>query len=489
MISTPPRPSASHLRAALVLACIANFMVILDIAIVNVALPPIRHALGFSEVGLQWVLNAYTITSAGFLLLGGRAADLLGHRSVFVWGMLLFALASLAGGLADSRAVMVIARLTQGLGAAVIAPASLSIITSAHMPGTERHRAVGLWGAAGAVGGSSGALLGGVLTGLLSWRWIFFINVPIGLGAVIAARRLLSPHPREGASRNFDLIGAVTGTVGLSLLVFAIVRADSTGWGDWETRVLILAGLGVIGLFLAIEGRIAALPLLPLGLFRSRSLAVSNTLIVINSAASFGMWFFFSVYLQEVKGYTPIRAGLTFLPMNLSLVLTAAAVSKAMRHVGPKRLQVLGMVVMAAGLGLFTRITVASSYFPTLMAPSLMSAIGMQIGLIPGTISATSSVRAGEAGLASAVTNTARLFGSALGLAILATIASAHTSSALRDTVGAAHADGEALVTGFHVAFAVAAVMALSGALLCALLMPRHETGSTAVARAGGYSR
>jgi EmrB/QacA subfamily drug resistance transporter len=462
----------SHLRAALILAGVANFMVILDIAIVNVALPPIRHALGFSEVGLQWVLNGYTITSAGFLLLGGRAADLLGHRSVFVWGMLLFAIASLTGGLADSRAVMLSARLAQGLGAAVIAPASLSIITSAYSDARTRHRAVGIWGAAGAVGGSSGALLGGLLTGLLSWRWIFFINVPIALVAAIAARHLLSERRRGGPKRNFDLAGALTGTIGLSVLVFGIVRTNSSGWGDRGTLTLILAGLGVLGLFLAIEGRIAEVPLMPLRLFRSRRLSVANTLIVINSAASFGMWFFFSVYLQEVKGYTPIRAGLTFLPMNLSLIVTAAVVSRAVQRVGTKLLQVLGMIVMAVGLGLFTRMTVTSGYLADLLVPSMLSAIGMQIGLIPGTIAAVSDIDPREAGLASAVTNTARLFGSALGLAILATIATTQTNSDLRHPTAPVHTTAEALVSGFRLAFVISALMALCGAALSALLMP-----------------
>ena len=238
---------------------------------------------------------------------------------------------------------------------------------------------------------------------------------------------------------------------------------------------MILAGLGVLGLFLAIEGRIAEVPLMPLRLFRSRSLSVANTLIVINSAASFGMWFFFSVYLQEVKGYTPIRAGLTFLPMNLSLIVTAAVVSRAVQRVGTKRLHVLGMMVMAVGLGLFTRISVTGGYLTDLLVQSLMSAIGMQIGLIPGTIAAVADVDPREAGLASAVTNTARLFGSALGLAILATIATTQTNSDLRHPTAAVHTTAEALVSGFHVAFAVSAVMALCGAVLAALLMPGHS--------------
>ena len=310
-------PQTPHLRATLLLSCLAQFMVILDVSVVNVALPAIRHGLGFSEVDLQWVVNAYTVTFAGFLLLGGRAADLLGRRRVFVSGLMLFALASLAGGIADSQGVLIAARAVQGLGGAVIAPASLSILTTTFSEGAARNRAVGIWGAMGGAGGAAGVLLGGILTDLLSWRWILFINVPIGIIAAIAAQHYIVESRNAGRAREFDLRGALAATSGLTLLVLGIVRTDQTGWGDSSTLLLITAGVALLALFVLIEGRFAREPLMPLRIFRSRTLSASNIVVLLVGASSFGMWFFVSLYLQQVLGYSPIRAGLAFLPMTL----------------------------------------------------------------------------------------------------------------------------------------------------------------------------
>jgi EmrB/QacA subfamily drug resistance transporter len=466
------QPKHQHLRATLILACLAQFMVILDVSVVNVALPAIRHALHFSESGLQWVVNAYTVTFAGFLLLGGRAADLLGRRRVFVAGLTLFGLASLAGGLADSRTVLVVARLIQGLGGAIIAPASLTIITTTFTSPTERNRAVGFWGAMGGAGGAAGALLGGVITDALGWRWILFINLPIGLIAAFAAHRMLVEGRNPNATRSFDLSGALSATVGLSLLVLGIVRTDTTGWGDATTLVLMIAGLALLGVFLAIEGRLAKAPLMPLRLFSSRSLSVANLIMMLVGASTFAMWFFFSLYMQQVRGYSPLHAGLIFLPMTICIILGSTIASRITLRVGAKRLLVGGMLVLAAGLLLFARLDLHGSYLGDMLAPSLITSIGMPFAFIPSTIAATSGVAPQEAGLASGVINTARMFGGALGLAVLATLASSTTSGDLHHPTAAIHTLNQALIDGFQLAFLLGAALAFAGALIAAFGMP-----------------
>jgi len=467
------QPHKQHLTATLFLACMAQFMVILDVSVVNVALPSIKHALDFTEGGLQWVVNAYTVTFAGFLLLGGRAADLLGRRSVFVWGLVLFALASLAGGLADSRTLLIIARLVQGLGGAVIAPASLSILTSTFTEPKERHRAIGLWGAMGGAGGAAGVLLGGVITQALSWRWILFINLPIGLLAAFFSYRLLSESRNEHATRNFDVVGALSATAGLSLLVYGIVRTDTSGWGDTTTLVTIIAGVALLVLFIGIEGKFAKAPLMPLRLFKSRQLSAANLVIGMVGASTFAMWFFLSLYLQDVQGYSPLKTGFVFLPMTVLLVICSTIASRITMKVGPRRLLIAGMLGLAVGLALFTRISAGGSYLSETLAPSLITSFAMPFAFIPGTICATSGVAPHEAGLASAVASTARLVGGALGLAVLATLATSHSDSLLHHPTAAVHTANQALVSGFHVAFAVAAGIALFGALISAVGMPR----------------
>jgi EmrB/QacA subfamily drug resistance transporter len=299
--------SKRHLNIILALACLAQFMVVLDVSVVNVALPAIRGALHFSEQDLQWVVNAYTVTFAGFLLLGGRAADLLGRRRVFASGLVLFALASLAGGIATSQTLLIAARAAQGLGGAIVAPASLSILTTTFEEGAARNRAVGIWGAMGGAGGAAGVLLGGVLTDLLSWRWILFINIPIGLLAATFALRYI-PETREAVRRrSFDLAGAITATVGLSVLVLGIVRTDVTGWGSASTLGLLISGAALLALFVTIEGRIARSPLMPLRIYASRTLSAANIVVLMIGAAVFAMWFFLSLYLQQVLGYSPLR--------------------------------------------------------------------------------------------------------------------------------------------------------------------------------------
>lgn len=460
-------------------------MVILDVSVVNVALPSIRTALHFSEVDLQWVVNAYTVTFAGFMLLGGRAADLIGRRRVFVTGLVLFALSSLAGGLANSQGVLIAARAIQGLGGAIIAPASLSILTATFEEGAARNRAVGIWGAMGAAGGSAGVLLGGVLTDVLGWRWILFINIPIGLiAAVLAERYILEGRAARGSIRDFDLMGALTATIGLSLLVFGIVRTDTTGWGSASTLAVMAGGLAVLGLFVWIEGWVAKAPLMPLGIFRSRTLSASNVIVLLLGAAVFGMWFFVSLYLQQVLGYTPIQAGLAFLPMTALLATCSVVASRAVRRVGAKPLLLVGMSLLTVGLLLFTDVAANGSYLGNVLAPSLLVALGMGIAFVPVTISAVAGVRPQEAGLASGIVNTSRMFGGALGLAILATIATSRTTSDLHHLVAGVNSTHTALADGFQVAFLVAAGFALAGALAALFWLPRvpqHPGQPTAV--------
>jgi EmrB/QacA subfamily drug resistance transporter len=471
LFMTPDTDTAQprHLTATLLLSCLAQFMVILDVSVVNVALPAIRGGLHFSEVDLQWVVNAYTVTFAGFLLLGGRAADLLGRRRVFVAGLVLFALASLAGGIANSQGVLIGARAVQGLGGAIIAPASLSILTTTFAEGAARNRAVGIWGAMGGAGGAAGVLLGGVITDLLSWRWILFINIPIGILAALAARHFITESRREGVARDFDLRGALTATVGLSLLVLGIVRTDQTGWGSAQTLALIAAGLVLLAAFVVVEGRFARAPLMPLRIWASRTLAAANVVVLLVGAATFGMWFFVSLYLQQVLGYSPIRAGLAFLPMTLCIVAGSTIASRTVARVGAKPLLVLGMTLMTIGLALFTNISVHGDYPIDVLLPGLLVGIGMGFAFVPATISAVAGVARAEAGLASGLVNTSRLFGGALGLAVLAAIATSHTNSQLAQGAGA-HA---ALVSGFQLAFAIGAASSLVGGLVAAFGLPR----------------
>ena len=467
-----------HLTATLLLACLAQFMVILDVSVVNVALPAIRNGLHFSEVDLQWVVNAYTVTFAGFLLLGGRAADLLGRRKVFVFGLVLFALASLAGGLSNDQGLLIAARAAQGLGGAVIAPASLSILTTTFTEARERNRAVGIWGAMGGAGGAAGVLLGGVLTDLLSWRWILFINVPIGLFAAYFAYRLIAEGRNASRTRDFDLIGAFTVTVGLSLLVLGIVRTDQTGWGSADTLALIAGGIAVLLAFLVIEGRFARSPLMPLRIYRSRTLSAANVIVLLVGGSTFGMWFFVSLYLQQVLGYSPIKAGLAFLPMTLCIVAGSTIASRAVVRVGARPLLVAGLISLTAGLLMFTDVSVHGTYLGVMLVPSLLVALGIGFSFVPATILAVQGVQPHEAGLASGLVNTSRLFGGALGLAVLAAIATSKTNHDLRS--GAAHSVHAALTSGFELAFIIAGGFALISVLVAVFGLPRVARQSAA---------
>ena len=466
----------------LALCCAAQFMVILDVSIVNVALPSIRTDLGFSATGLQWVVNAYTLAFAGFLLLGGRAADLLGRREVFIFGLGLFGVASLAGGLAQSEGTLVAARAVQGLGGAVVAPATLSILTTTFSEGSERNRALGFWGAMGGAGGAAGALLGGVLTQGLSWRWILFVNVPVALVAVVAAVRVVRvARPAQAVRRHFDLAGALSVTAGLVVLTYAIVRTDVVGWGSTRTLVTAAVGVALLSVFGAIEGRLAAAPLVPLRIFGSRQLSAANLVVFMLGAAVFAMWYFVSLYLQEVLRYTPIRTGLAFLPMTLAIIVCSARAGRLVARFGPGPPLALGMGMVAVGMLLFARLPVDGTYLADVLVPSLLTAAGLGLAFVPVTIAAVAGVSAPEAGLASGLVNTSRQVGGSLGLAVLATLATQHT-----DAVTGRVGEALALTEGFHRAFGLGAVFAAIGALAALGLLTgaRSRRPETAAARA-----
>jgi EmrB/QacA subfamily drug resistance transporter len=451
----------------LVLCCLAQFMVVLDVSIVNVALPSISADLGFSAASLAWVVNAYTLAFAGFLLLGGRAADLLGRREVFAGGLALFALASLAGGLAQSELALVCARAAQGLGGAVVAPATLSILTTGFPEGHERNRALGLWGAMGAIGGASGALLGGLLTEALSWRWILLVNVPIGLFGALAALRVVRTGRREaGATRDFDLAGALTVTCGLVVLTYGIVQSAAHGWGSARTLLTLAVGAILLAAFVVVEGRMAVRPLVPLRIFASRALSGANVVVFCLGASVFAMWYFVSLYLQQVLGYSPIEAGAAFVPMPITIAACTQAATRLTGRYGPGPVLTAGMASIAAGMLLFARVAPDGGYGSDVLAPALLCSAGIGFSFVPVTIAATTGVHRTEAGLASGLVNTSRQMGGSLGLALLATVATQRTEAL---DGGVAHV--EALTEGFQRAFALGAALALTGSVVSALVL------------------
>jgi EmrB/QacA subfamily drug resistance transporter len=471
------RRAAAARWPTLVLACVAQFMVILDVSVVNVALPSIRDDLGFSATGLQWVVNAYTLTFAGFLLLGGRATDLLGRRRVFIGGLLLFSLASLVGGFAQNEGMLVAARAAQGLGGAVISPATLAIITTTFTEGSERNKALGAWGAMGGAGGAFGVLAGGLLTDLLSWQWVLFINVPIGLAAALLAPRFVAEGRDRTRPRVFDVAGALAVTLGLVAIVFAIVRTDVNGWGSAQTLVVLAAGLALIAVFLLIEGRLASHPLMPLRIFRSRPLSSANAIVFALGGAMFAMWFFVSLYLQQVLGYSPLKAGLAFLPMTITIIVGSTIASRLVTRIGVKPLLVGGMTVEAIGMLLFSRVSADGAFVSDVLLPGLLTAGGLGMAFVPVTIAAVAGVAPSEAGLASGLVNTSRQMGGALGLAILATVATARTDA----LAPGAHPSAAALTAGFDRAFEVGAGFALAGALVALFALqvkPRREAAA-----------
>ena len=471
--ATSSKPDRST-NALLIVVCLAQFMVILDVAIVNVALPSMRAGLHFSTTGLQWVVNAYTLTFAGFLMLGGRSADLLGRRRVFLAGVALFSLSSLLCALADSRGLLIGARALQGFAGAVLSPATLSIITSSLPEGRERNRGLAAWGAVGGLGASSGALLGGVLTQAFGWPAIFAVNVPLGALVVVFGLRVIPAHLPAAGRRHFDVTGAVLVTAALVSVTFGIVRTDTLGWGSPGVLVPLLGGLVLLAAFLLVEARFAQEPLVPLSIFRIGHLRAANSVVLLLYASQFPSWFFLTLYLQQVLHYSAIEAGLGFLPMTLSIFAASTLAPRVVARFGSRRVITAGMLTAAVGLMLLSDVAPGGTYVSDVLAGAFLSALGMGFTLVPATIVAMQGVEGRQSGVASGLLNTSRLVGGALGLAVLSTIAAGQT--------GAAGGSALAVTNGFELAFHVAAVIALAGAAIAAFLLrePAASAGSEA---------
>jgi EmrB/QacA subfamily drug resistance transporter len=452
----------------LVLICLAQFMVILDATIVNVALPSIQKDLDLSEANLQWIINAYTLVFGGFLLLGGRAGDLLGRKQLFLIGLVIFTVASLLDGLAQTEGMLIGSRALQGLGAALISPAALSIISTTFEEGAERAKALGVW-AAIAIGGSAvGLILGGVLTQSFSWPWIFFVNVPVGIVGFVLSLRLVPESRDESAHRSYDVGGAVTVTAGLMALVYAIVKAETDGWTSATTIGFFVASVVLLSAFLVIELRHKA-PLVRLSIFRTRSLSTANIVMFLVGAGMFAMFFFNTLYIQRVLGYGPLKAGLAFLPFTAGIMVSAGIASQLATRVGVRLVAAVGMVLTVIGMGLLTQLPVHGTYLANVLPSTIISSLGMGAVFMPLTLVATTGLEDEDQGLASGLFNTSQQIGGALGLAILSTVAASKTAGA-----GGAD-DPAALVEGFHWAFAGGAVfVAVALVAMLALLRARH---------------
>lgn len=471
------REAESRRWAGLALLCTAFFMVVLDVAVVNVALPPIQADLGFSAANLQWVVSAYALTFGGLLLLGGRSADLLGRRRMFVVGLLLFSAASLLGGLAWSEASMIAARALQGVGAAVMTPAALSIIMTMFSEGAERNKALGVWGAVGASGATFGLIVGGVLADTVGWEWIFLLNVPIGL-ATAALAFVLVPESRASTGlRRFDLAGAASVTAGLALLVYGIVDANDAGWASAQTVGLLVAAAALLVAFGVIELRSAA-PLLPLSIFRLRSLSGSNAANLMLGGAMFGTFFVITLYLQQVLGFSPLEAGVAWLATSLTAFVSAITSQALVTRVGMKAPLTAGLTVAAVGIFLFSRVSASGSYFPDLFVPMVVLGLGMAMAFVSVSIGALEGVAERDAGLASGLMNTTQQIGGALGVAVFSTIAVSRTGDVLASAPDTTQA--VAATEGFQSALLAGSGIALVGALLAVVLIRRGGTGAEA---------
>ena len=447
---------------ALYVLCAGSLMIVLDMTIVNVALPSIRTDLGFSETSLAWVVNAYLLTFGGFLLLGGRLGDLFGHRRLFLAGITLFTLASAACGLSDSQGTLIAARAVQGFGGAVASAVSLSLIMNLFTSPADRAKAMGVFGFVASGGGSIGVLLGGVLTGTINWHWIFLINLPIGVAVVLFSMRLVPAASGSGVSGRIDFGGAATVTAALMLAVYAIVNGNQNGWTSGETLGLLAGAVALFAAFLAIESRVSA-PLVPLRLFRLRNLATANVVGVFWAAAMFAAFFLSALYLQLVLGYSPLRVGLAFLPANLVMgFLSLGFSAKIVMRFGIKRPLAAGLSLAAVALLLFARAPVGGHFLVDLLPGMILLGIGAGIAFNPVLLAAMSDVAPEESGLASGVVNTSFMMGGALGLAVLASVASSRTDSLTKS--GEGHL--AALTGGYHISFLLGAIFALSAAAI-----------------------
>jgi EmrB/QacA subfamily drug resistance transporter len=469
---------------ALYVLTLGSLMIVLDVTIVNVALPSIREDLGFSETSLAWVVNAYLLTYGGFLLLGGRLGDLYGHRRLFLIGIALFTLASLACGLSTTQWMLIGARTVQGLGGAIASAVSLSLMMTLFTEPADRAKAMGIFGFVAAGGGSIGVLLGGVLTDLISWHWIFLVNVPIGALVILLSLRLLPAERAQAMSSRLDVAGAVTVTAALIIAVYAIVNGNQNGWTSATTLGLLGTSVAVLALFLGIESRVRS-PLVPLGLFKHRNISVSNIVGVLWAAAMFAWFFLSALYLQLVLGYSPLEVGLSFLPANLIMGAFSIGLSaKLVMRFGFRKPLATGLLLAAAGLLLFVRAPVDGNFLVDVLPSMILLGFGAGIAFNPVLLAAMSDVEPSESGLASGLVNTSFMMGGALGLAVLASIAASRSHS-LR--LGGA-SELSALTGGYHVAFLVGAAFAAAAAVIGGALlreaepMAAHEPGHAAAA-------
>ncbi|MFE7811490.1 MFS transporter [Streptomyces sp. NPDC057433] len=449
--------------AVLAVVCGGQFLVVLDVSVVNVALPSVRSDLALSEAGLQWVVNAYVLAFAGFLLLGGRIADLFGRERTFLIGLGVFTVASLAGGLAQGPWTLVTARAVQGLGGAVLAPTTLSILTTSFPDGARRTRAIGTWTAVGAGGGAAGGLVGGLLTDYLSWRWVLLVNVPIGVVLLTGAVLCLPVH-RGGLARRLDVSGAVLVTSGVAALAYGITASESQGWSSGRAMLPIAAGLVALVLFVRIQARTAE-PLVPLRLFRIRSVSAANMVLLAVGAATFSVWYFLSLYMQNVLQYGPVRTGLCFLPHTVSVIVGAKLAPRLMNHVDKRLIGAGGGLLAACGMAWQSTLTAHGTFVGTLLGPGVLMMLGTGLLMTPMTTAATSSVPAADQGVVSGLLNTSSQLGGALGLTVLATAAADRVSS-----LPGATADAQALTAGYSLAFQIGTAFLVVGTVLIALL-------------------
>ena len=465
---------------ALALLCVVQFMVVLDIAIVNVALPSIKVDLGFSQGDLQWVISAYALVFGGFLLLGGRAADMLGRRRVLLAGIVMFTVASLLAGLAWSEPSLIGARALQGLGAAIITPAALSILSTTFAEGRERNIALGAWGAVGGFGAVGGVLLGGILTDALSWEWIFFVNVPVGLVGLVLAPILLH-ESRDAAVKSFDVAGAVLVTSGLSSLVYAITQAGQDGWLAAETLAVFGISLALLVAFVAWELRHPE-PLMRFGILQNRTLSGANVAGFILGTSLFSMFLMLTLYMQQVLGYSAMKTGVSYLAVAGTAIIWSAVASQLVTRIGVKPVLVVGMGMLTAGLLYFTQVSVGGSYVSDLLPGFLLTGVGIGFSFVPISIAALAGVKAAEAGLASGLINTSQQIGGALGIAALSTIATSQT----QDSLVSGSVLPQAMVDGFSSAFLVGAVVAALGVVAALTLIRSNELETDTVPAAGG---
>jgi EmrB/QacA subfamily drug resistance transporter len=464
--------SSNHRWLALALLSVVQFMLVLDIAIVNVALPSIQTDLNFSPENLQWVISAYALVFGGFLLLGGRAADLVGRRRLFVGGLAVFTLASLVAALAWNEPSLIGARALQGLGAAIIAPAALSILMTTFTEGRERNIALGVWGAVGGFGAAAGVLLGGIFTDLLSWEWIFFLNLPVGITAMALAPVLLG-ESRDARAASFDALGAVLVTGGLTTAVYGITQANDNGWASATTIGVFAAALALLVGFVLRETRTKD-PLMSFSIFRIKTVAGANIAGFILGTALFSMFLMLTLYMQQVLGYSPLETGVAYLAVALTSIVGAMVAQTLVTRVGVKPVLVSGMALLTLGLLYFTQVSVGGSYLGDLFPGFLVIAVGLSFAFVAISIAALAGIEAKDAGLASGLLNTSQQIGGALGIAVLSSVAIAQTNDAAKagDTVPAA------LTSGFQTAFWVGAGIAAVGVLASVFLVRRDELAS-----------